>query len=526
MPRTLNASFHTDFPLPSASQTCEGVHFNPTEDQWRIVTNTVVTYWSFEEFRGVISDELHHYWKYQCYRDLNDEEDNPRSAYSRYVEFRNLVKFLHRTRNRQSKPIEGISMEDVLAFKATHSRTEDCLFAKLRTFLEEWVDRGIPGVDPDLVPLLKKFRLKNNKMGHIVGNLTQGRFSDVERTDIEKAIAMDIASGAGNGTVVAHDTLALLLLLDLGCRPASLCWLKVCDLQARPGTGLRKGHTEYLLHLPLPKLRGRLARQVMIPKPLRPETGDLLWQYITDLRVRYRHLRLDDLLPLFVCERRTDNPPGFLHHHLIPDFNRIGEAAFKRMGLKEEGMDEPLNFTSYRFRYTYGTQVARETMSPQAVAAALNHEDDRCAKIYTDWIRRADPRIDEAAARKYGPIFRKACCYAPEEQVVEDGLPRVSMPKRPKESLGKCGQHRGCHGPAPKACLLCPHFHPRLRAPWGDLLRDLIAEQDWIIEQTPYQEEVPNLIRVHGDLIWACADIDDRCQKHIRAMEPKEGEGP
>jgi integrase len=524
MPQLLSASLKFEFPLPSVAQTCDGVHFDPTEDQWRIVTNTEVTYWNFKEFRSVVSEELHHCWKYQCYRELKDG-DNPRSAHNRYVEFRNLVEFLHRTQKRPRKPIEEISLEDVLALKAAYSRTEEFHVSWLRAFLEAWVDRGIPGVDPDLVPVLKQFRLKNNRTGHIVGSLTRGRFSDVERSDIEKAVALEIASGIGGGNVVAQDTLALLLLLDLGCRPASLCWLKVCDLQVKPGMGLREGRTEYVLFLPLPKKRGRLARQVMIPKPLRTETGDLLLQYITDLKNRYHHLGLDDLLPFFLRELRTDNPPGFLHHHLVVDFDRMGEAAFKRMGLKEEGTDEPLNFSSYRFRYSYGTQVARETKSQMAVAAALNHEDDRCAKIYTDWIRTADPRIDEAAARKFGPIFRKACCHDPEEQAVEDGLPRVSMPKRPKESLGKCGQHRGCYGPAPKACLLCPHFHPRLRAPWGDLLRDLISEQDWIIGHTPYQEEVPNLLRVHGELIWACADLDDRCQKRILAMEPKEGVG-
>lgn len=514
MHNTVAGSVYTQYPLPSTAENSEGYKYIPTEDQWRIVSTSRVFHWNFQEIRGVVSNELLHLIKYVFFRLFSDDQAIG-TSHSSYYELKRFLIFLRRTRE---NPIEEISLEGVLAFKATLRRDEEFHLAILRTFFKEWVDRDIPLVGLEIHPVLKQFRLRNARTGHIVGNRHNGRFSDAEWDSIEKAIVLDIGRGIGDGTIVSPETLALKLLYDLGCRPASLCWLKVCDLQCTPGVGLRQGTTEYQLWLPLPKKVGKLAREVLTRKPLMFETGELIRLFIQDQKKRYQHLGLGDQLPLFVCETRNDNPPGFLHHYLSADLDRVLKKAFIRMGLKKEGVDELLHFTTYRFRYTLGTLVARETNSPKAVAAVLNHEDDRCAKNYTDWVRTADPKIDEASARAFGPRFKKFCGHNPEEQESEDERPRVSMPKSPKESLGKCGRGRGCALHAPKACLICPHFHPQLRARWGDMLRDLIAEQDWIIKNTPYQEEVPNLLRAHGDLIWACADIEDRCLKRIQTI--------
>lgn len=194
--------------------------------------------------------------------------------------------------------------------------------------------------------------------------------------------------------------------------------------------------------------------------------------------------------------------PSDVIKRVMSDFTRSINVTSERTGL-------PIHLTPVRFRYTLGTNLAREGKREFIIAEALDHSDIQNAGVYVKNIPDIVKHINKAVALRLAPLAQafQGVLVASESDAVRGNDPSSRITNGVK-GVGTCGSYGFCGAIAPIACYTCNNFQPWLDGPHEEVLDGLIKERDSVVEQTSDLK----VASVNDRLILAVSDVVNRCK--------------
>ena len=186
--------------------------------------------------------------------------------------------------------------------------------------------------------------------------------------------------------------------------------------------------------------------------------------------------------------------------------------AVQKLGVRSRETGKPIHITAYRFRYTLGTNAARQKAGVNVIAKLLDHHDTQNAHCYVQSVPEIAQQISsimDESLRKYADAFQG--------KVVKDEIEAQSQVKEANRiscveqdcDVGSCGTHQYCNDYAPIACYLCSKFMPWANAPHYLVLEQLIKERDDLIAMGCSLE----VATVNDRTIIAVQQVIDACKE-------------
>lgn len=419
----------------------------------------------------------------------------------------------------------GVSM--LLSYRASLTTDTEHHLGALRGFLCEWHDLGYPGVEEDVIDLLKSWTLRGNIKGDAVKRLdpNEGPLTDNELLAFNEGVVR-----AFEQAKISLRELALCLLLShTGRRPKQMTHTKIGDLD---GTKVnKKGEPMFLIHIPRAKQRGEVFRDSFKTFAMTLELWTILNAQRQEAISSIEQLlgyELQDTdraaLPLFpdmtafegvesVTELRSLLATDYLH------LQSDGVTAALKMVVKaaritSERTGELMALVATRFRYTKGTRAAREGFGQMVIAELLDHTDTQNVDIYTQNVPEHAQALNKAMALQLAPYAQAfQGVLVDRESDAKRGGDLTSRIKFKGQSTATCGQYGFCGANAPIPCYTCQHFQPWLEGPHEEVLADLFAEREQVEQITG---DVA-MAAVNDRTIFAVVNVIQRC--HTRRTE-------
>jgi len=243
--------------LPPVAYTKSGVAFTPSDSLWAFRDGTKGISCNFDLIPQIAQPLVHGLKVALIWRFQNQSPSTANNDFARTLTLvRAIVKRrkLDRKSDKNDRPIEQISVHDILNARASSRKSESDL-ADIAGFLRKWHGLGVAGIGDDVIRLLDKISLKKQPTGVAVKTLCpkSGPFSDLEYEAIQEALN----AGFKARVINEADFLLVWLFIAMGGRPVSMASLKLCDLIVP--NDLEHG-SDYGLNLPMTKQRGSFAR--------------------------------------------------------------------------------------------------------------------------------------------------------------------------------------------------------------------------------------------------------------------------
>jgi hypothetical protein len=317
------------------------------------------------------------------------------------------------------------------------------------------------------------------------------------------------------GEIELTDTCYAMISSMTGRRPAQVTALKLKDL-------FQVGD-RYLVNFPRSKQRHSMWRGSFSKFQIVEDLWHLLQKQAAYVQAVFescveevisRDLMLE--LPLFPNIKKYDANKS-LKSQLSGDYlhARTGQVnhALTRVGyligVVSERTGAMININPYRFRYTLGTNLARNGNGEYVIAEALDHSDTQNAGVYVRNIPEIVERIDKAVALQLAPLAQAfQGVLVVNETKARRGYDRSSRICSVGGSVGTCGSYGFCGALAPIGCYTCSHFQPWLDGPHELILDQLIAERDSVLASTGDLK----IASVNDRLILAVSDVCARCK--------------
>lgn len=182
----------------------------------------------------------------------------------------------------------------------------------------------------------------------------------------------------------------------------------------------------------------------------------------------------------------------------------------KIIAVISERTGAPIALNPNRFRYTLGTNLAREGRGELVIAEALDHSDTQNAGVYVRNIPEIVERIDKAVALQLAPFaqaFRGVLVAS--ERDARRGDDPSSRISNGRANVGTCGSYGFCGALAPIACYTCAHFQPWLDGPHEEVLDRLIEERNRVRDNC----DDLKIASANDRLILAVSDVINRCKE-------------
>lgn len=509
----------TPIDLPSLAaegtrhQSRAGYWFNETDPVWNLDKNNDVYVSKIFEFlpadveKGFISTLAHY-------------AATMSGAHTRNI-FESFYVMLRDTRPKKIGTVALLNWREKL------SRETEWKLGTIRGFLYKWHDLGYPGVDDDVIDLLKSWTLKGNIKGDAVKRLdpNQGPLTDNELLAFNEGVVR-----AFEQAKISLSELALCLLIShTGRRPKQIAHLKICDLD---GTKVnKKGEPMYLLQIPRAKQRGEVFRDSFKTFAMTLEIWTVLDAQRKDAiasieRVLGYELQEADrmVLPLFpdLCAFRDIKSVSELRSLLATDSLHLESClvtfALKYVvevaGITSERTGELMKLVATRFRYTKGTRAAREGFGTLVIAELLDHSDTQNADVYTQNVPEHAHALNKAMALQLAPYAQAfQGVLVDREADAKRGSDLASRIKFKGKNTATCGQYGFCGANVPIPCYTCQHFQPWLEGPHEEVLADLLQEREKVEQITG---DVA-MAAVNDRTIFAVINVIQRC--HDRRSE-------
>lgn len=400
----------------------------------------------------------------------------------------------------------SIGLPEIQQFVSKLQGHEIYRIGRLNPLLQKWFALGLPGVDEDCVKYLRARRKPGSRKGNFVRthDPEQGPFTEQEYTLLYRALD----SGYGAKLLEMWAFVLARLLFATGQRISQYASMKLCDLHV--GTN-DQGRRSYSVNIPHLKTRAEHSRKFFQTFDLTPQTGELLLDYTSTLRLQ----GYADEAPLFPSPREHAGQGLFRMHctggelsvrfrkavaHLVPVTDRL------------DGADLPV--PPRRFRYTFGTRMAEEGCSPTVIANRLGHSDLQNVMVYVESTAKIVDNIDKAMSAHLAPIaqaFRGRLVENEASSTLAGASgTRIYDFKSAKAGVGSCGKDGGCAFNKPVACYTCFKFEPWLDAPHERLLERLLREREKHLED-------PRIAAVNDDAILAIREVIAECEQ-VRAQ--------
>lgn len=391
-------------------------------------------------------------------------------------------------------------------------RGDDWLMSSIRAFVRTWVSLGYPGIPSETLTMIEKWKIKGNEKGYAVQSMCpeSGPLTDIEMDGIVSKVIECYA----DGRIQLRDTCYAMILALTGRRPIQITSLKIKDLI--------EGGGKYYINFPRGKQRYAEWRSSFSRFQIVEDLWSLLQSQAKTVIVSFKQrvgapippeLLLE--LPLFPVVRKYDDSVD-LESQLSGDFlhARVNEVNETMVTVKaiinviSERTGATTHLNAYRFRYTLGTNLAREGRGEYIIAEALDHSDIQNTGVYVKNIPDIVKHIDRAVALALAPLAQAfQGVLVTDETKAHRGSDRSSRICSSGGNVGSCGSYGFCGALAPIACYTCSHFQPWLDGPHEFVLDQLIGERDSVYASTGDLK----IASVNDRLILAVGDVVARC---------------
>ncbi|MBC8651589.1 site-specific integrase [Pseudomonas sp. MTM4] len=403
------------------------------------------------------------------------------------------------------------SPESIISYRAK-LLGEEWKLSGVRAFIRTWVSTGYKGIPSETLPMMEKWRIKGNEKGFAVQSMCpeSGPLTDIEMD----GIVSGVLECYSNGQLDLRDTCYAMILAMTGRRSIQITSLKNKDL-------LSVGD-KYYINFPRGKQRYGKWRTAFKKFPIVEDLWLLLQTQAERVKALFNErvsggvsLELVRELPLFPAIEKYDASKS-LEELLSGDFLHAPTSAItyamntvkSQVAVISERTGAITHMNPTRFRYTLGTNLAREGKGEYVIAEALDHSDTQNASVYVRNIPEFVEQIDKAVALQLAPLaqaFRGVLVV--NEAAAHRGGDPTSRIYSSGGNVGSCGSFGFCGALAPVACYTCAHFQPWLEGPHELVLDQLISERDSVLQATGD----PKVASVNDRLILAVSDVVTRC---------------
>lgn len=407
--------------------------------------------------------------------------------------------------------LEIFSPESIISFRSSLADKQWEL-SSVRAFFRTWIHLGHPGIPLETLTMMEKWRIKGNEKGLAVQSMCpeSGPLTDIEMDGVVSGVLESYAAGR----IGVRDTCYAMILAMTGRRPIQITSLKIKDLIAVS--------EKYFINFPRGKQRHGRWRGQFNKVQIVEDLWALLQVQVESVKEQFSRASSElipvDLvseLPLFAVFKKFNSVED-LRAKLSGDFMhaRVLEVTERMrfikgvIGVISERTGATTHLNPYRFRYTLGTNLAREGKGEYVIAEALDHSDIQNTGVYVRNIPEIVERIDKAVALQLAPIAQAFQGVL----VVNEGEARRGRDPNSRicsdaGNVGSCGSYGFCSALAPVACYTCVHFQPWLDGPHEFLLDQLISERNRVCENTGDLK----IASVNDRLILAVSDVVARC---------------
>lgn len=389
-----------------------------------------------------------------------------------------------------TKDIEVFSVESILSYRESLAKSRAWYLATVRVLIRQWARLGYSGIPSSTLALLDKITIKGNEKGRAVQSMCpeDGPLTDIEMQGIVEAATHCFV----NKQLSLIDTCLLMTLAMTGRRPAQISALKIKDLISHGD--------KYWINFPRAKQRNMKWRSSFKKFAIVEDLWLLLNQQADFARAMFSKAlnlnkipsSIDGELPLFpniagkfsLAEIQQVVDSDRLHIPSYDIYLSVKESG-EKIRVVSERTGSPTYLNPNRFRYTLGTNLAREGKGEYVIAEALDHSDIQNAGVYVKNTPDIVERINTAVALQLAPYAQafRGVLIASESQSRrhDDPSSRIS---NGGSNVGSCGSYGFCGALAPIACYTCAHFQPWVDGPHEEVLDRLIEERDMVAEQT------------------------------------------
>lgn len=404
-------------------------------------------------------------------------------------------------------PASMISFRSKLAEMGRESE-----LAGVRVFMETWAGQGYQGIPAETLAMMGKWVIKGNEKGYAVQSMCpdSGPLTDIE----VNGVVSKVIEYYSDGQLGLRDSCYAMILAMTGRRPGQITSLKIKDLIEVDG--------KYYINFPRGKQRHSEWRSTFKRFQIVEDLWLLLQSQAQAVKVLFKERVMQPIpqpllleLPLFPVISKYDGDED-LKPQLSGDFlhARSLEVAESLRKVKNvitiisERTGVPINLNPRRFRYTLGTNLAREGRGEYIIAEALDHSDTQNTSVYVKNIPEIVKHIDKAVALALAPLAQAfQGTLVTDETKARRGGDRSSRICSRKGNVGSCGSYGFCGALAPVACYTCCHFEPWLDGPHEFVLDQLISERDNVFASTGDLK----IAAVNDRLILAVSDVVTRC---------------
>nr|WP_299380310.1 site-specific integrase [uncultured Halomonas sp.] len=410
------------------------------------------------------------------------------------------------------------SIESLISYRSVADQKNEWYLGTLRSFIKQWHAVGYPGITDEVIQLLGKWRIKGNEKGYAVQSMcpNKGPLTDIEMGGVVGAITTAFSDGR-----LPLATTALTLTVALtGRRPVQVAALKIKDLIKQTG---KDGIDKLFINFPRAKQRYETWRSSFSKFPISEDLWLVLQQQSASVQREFKDIlgsevpdRLIPDLPLFPNSKLL-NINVHLEEQLKTDFLHIPTSTItnafydisKIINIASERTGLPIHLSPVRFRYTLGTNLAREGEREYVIAEALDHSDIQNAGVYVKNVPDIVKHINKAVALHLAPLAQafQGILVTSEENAVRGNDPSSRVTNGTK-GVGTCGSFGFCGAIAPIACYTCNNFQPWIDGPHEEVLDRLLKERDSIYEATGDLK----IASINDRLILAVSDVVNRCK--------------
>ncbi|MBX8509549.1 site-specific integrase [Pseudomonas cichorii] len=403
------------------------------------------------------------------------------------------------------------SPESVISYRSA-LEGEDWHLSSMRAFIRTWVSLGYEGVPGETLKMMEGWRIKGNEKGYAVQSMCpeSGPLTDIEMEGVVSRL-IDCYS---DGSLSLREVCYAMILALTGRRPSQIAALKVKDLLFRGG--------RYLINFPRAKQKYGVWRASFKKYQIVEDLWTLLQEQAESSKSAFVEACGDkfnaDLipeLPLFPAIKYYDGGvelgiqlSGDYLHARVAELSYVMTKVKEKVAVISERTGAITHLNPYRFRYTLGTNLAREGRGEYIIAEALDHSDIQNVGVYVKNIPDIVKRIDKAVALQLAP-FAQAFqgVIVRDEAKARRGEDRASRVCSAGGNVGTCGSYGFCGALAPIACYTCSHFQPWLDGPHELVLDDLLRERDNVRDTTGDLK----IASVNDRLILAVSNVVTRC---------------
>lgn len=416
---------------------------------------------------------------------------NIHSFFSRYLE---------------SESVESIDIKTLASWRKVLGQKREYQLGAIRGFIYQWEQLGLPGVSSSVASWLEEQIITGNEKGRAVRQWCpySGPYSTTELGSI-----LEWATDAFRDGVIDYDVHALIYLLaTTGQRGIQLRKMRAKDLLASVSGRGNQTAENYVLNIPMAKERlASRFRGEFLAKPV-TRSIYLVASHLRDqARQRVSRMLATKLtdkeaseLPLFPSWNRIkkflkkegkSKERFFQEHSVRPNTFHITDRELRALLTQDfnqvcplvcETTGEPLMLSARRFRYTYGTNCARQGLVGRYLARALGHRDDQNIHCYVETSPEIADRINHLMSGPLATVSQALSgqLVSSERDAIRGDDPRSRIKNDVMQNVGTCGSYDFCPS-GWRSCYTCSRFQPWLDAPHAHALENLLEERQTMV---------------------------------------------